>query len=157
MSIFMNYDNIKGETTAKGHEDWIDLLSLDWGVQRGITARVGTSKDREATSADVSELRITKYMDNTTPYLFKEAWVGKGKAVQIHLTKTGDTLENYMEYTLKDCMISGYRVNTEGERPVEEITLSFTKIEQKYTPYDDNHKAASPVSNGYDVATASMI
>ncbi|WP_223669974.1 Hcp family type VI secretion system effector, partial [Kangiella shandongensis] len=110
MSIFMNYDGIKGEATAKGHEDWIDVLSLDWGVQRGITARVGTSKDREATSADVSELRITKYMDNTTPYLFKEACVGKGKQVQLHLTKTGDTLENYMEYNLKDCMISGYRV-----------------------------------------------
>lgn len=62
-----------------------------------------------------------------------------------------------MEYVLSDCMISGYRVNSDGERPVEEITLSFTKIEQKYTPYDDDHKASSPISNGYDVAKASMM
>ena len=29
----------------------------------------------------------------------------------------------------------------------------FTKIEYKYTPYDDKHKACTPVSVTYDLTT----
>lgn len=157
MSIFMNYEGINGEVTAKGHEKWIDLISMDWGVNRGISAATGTSKDREATSTTVNAVTITKLMDETTPLLFTEACVGKGKQVKIDLTKTGDNLDNYMEYTLSDVMISGYSVQTGGERPVETITLSFTKVEMKYTPYDDNHKSTAAISAGYDITKAAMV
>ncbi|WP_097460379.1 Hcp family type VI secretion system effector [Mangrovitalea sediminis] len=157
MSIFMNYEGIKGEVTAKGHEQWIDIMTMDWGVNRNISAATGTNKDREATSTNVSNVTITKLMDETTPLLFTESCVGKGKKVEIHLTKTGDNLENYMEYTLTDVMISGYSMHTDGERPIETMTLSFTKVEMKYTPYDDKHKKTASISAGYDVTQAAMV
>ncbi|HYH66977.1 MAG TPA: type VI secretion system tube protein Hcp [Urbifossiella sp.] len=39
MPIYMQYDSgkIKGDVTAKGHEDWIELASFGWGVGRGIS------------------------------------------------------------------------------------------------------------------------
>ena len=152
----MNYEGINGEVTASGHEQWIDIDSYNWGATRGITAATGTNQNREATSVSINEFTITKLVDDATPYLFKEACIGTGKEVRIVSTKTGDKLEDYIEYVLKDVMISGYHVNTDGERPVETITLSFTKIEQSYTPFDDANNAKASVKNSYDLTTAQM-
>lgn len=157
MSIFMNYEGINGEATAKGHEQWTDILTLDWDVKRSLSAVTGTSKDREATSTTLSQVTVTKLMDESTPLLFTEVCVGKGKQVLIHLTKTGDVLENFIEYTLTDVMISGYEMVTAGGRPMEVITLSFTKLEMKYTPYDDKHKKTASIAAGYDIAKAAMV
>lgn len=152
----MNYEGINGEVTAAGHEQWIDLDSVNWGATRGITAATGTNQNREATSVSINEFTITKVIDDASPYLLKESCIGTGKQVTIALTKTGDKLETYLEYVLKDVMISGYHVNTDGERPVETITMSFTKIEQSYTPFDDANKAQASVKNSYDLSTAQM-
>ncbi len=152
----MNYEGINGEVTAAGHEQWIDLDSVSWGATRGITAATGTNQNREATSVSINEFTVTKLVDDASPYILKEACIGTGKLVTIALTKTGDKLEKYLEYTLRDVMISGYHVNTDGERPVEVITMSFTKLEQSYTPFDDANKAKASVKNSYDLSTAQM-
>lgn len=154
--MYINYQGIKGEANAKGHEDWIDVLSLDWGVSRAINSTTGTRQNREATSPNISEVTFTKLTDDSTPYLFREACTQGGKEVKIHLTKTADNLENYLEYTLTDCIVSNYMVSTDGERPIETISLSFTKIELRYTPHDNTGKAVSPISQIYNISKATM-
>lgn len=156
MSMYLNYEGIKGEATAEGHEEWIDIHSLQWGVSRGLSATTGTNQNREATSTTISEVTFTKLTDDSTPYLFREACVGKGKEVKIHLTKTDDTLQSYIEYTLRDVMISNYTVNTDGERPIESISLSFTKMELRYIPHDDQNNIKTPVSQIYDISLGKM-
>jgi type VI secretion system secreted protein Hcp len=157
MAIFLKYEGINGTVTAAGHEKWIDVQSMQWGVGRGISGSPGTTKDREATHPSVSEVTFTKLMDETSPKFFTEACVGKGKPVEIHLCKVGDKLETYMEYKLTNVMISGYSVSSGGDRPMESISLNFTKIEMNYIPYDDKHAAGSPVRSGYDLAAAKMV
>jgi type VI secretion system secreted protein Hcp len=51
-------------------------------------------------------------------------------------------------------IIDGYSVSSGGDRPSESISMNFTKIEYKYTPFDDQHKAGTPVPVTYDLATA---
>ena len=157
MAIFLKFEGINGTVTAAGHEKWIDVQSMQWGVGRGISSSPGTTKDREASHPSVSEVVITKLLDETSPKFFTEACVGKGKVVEIHLCKVGDKLETYMEYKLTNVMISGYSVSSGGDRPMESLSLNFTKIEMNYIPYDDKHAAGSPVRSGYDLATAKMV
>lgn len=157
MSMYLNYEGIKGEATAEGHEQWMDIDTLSWGVSRALSAKTGTNQNREATSTTISEVTFTKITDNATPYLFMESCIGKGKEIKIHLTKTDDTLQSYIEYTLRDCMISSYTVNSDGERPIETISLSFTKIELRYIPHDDKNNVATPVSQIYDVSLGKMV
>jgi len=158
MSIYVNIDGIKGKVTAKGHEEWIDASSLQWGVGRAISSAVGTSADREASKPSISEVSITKLMDESSPMIFTEACVGKGKKVLIDLCTVGsDQIDTYMSYELEECMISGYSVSTGGDRPSESISLSFTKMTMKFTPYDKNGKPASPLPAGYDMATGSKV
>ena len=97
---------------------------------------------------------ITKSMDAASTKLFIESVTGAaGKKVEIHLVSTGSPGVTYTEYTLTNALVSGYSVSTGGERPTESISINFTKIQYKFTPFDDKHKAGTPVSVSYDLAT----
>ena len=158
MSIYVQIDGVPGKVTAKGHEGWIDASSLQWGVGRAISSSVGTSADREASKPSISEVSITKLMDESSPLLFTEACVGKGKKVVIDLCTVGsDQIDVYMSYELEECMISGYSVSSGGDRPSESLSLSFTKMEMKFTPYDKNGKPGSPLPAGYDMAAGTKV
>ena len=159
MAAYLNYGAIKkGESLAKGHEGskgWIEVGSVQFGVGRGISTPVGTSSKREASAPKVSEIVVTKLMDSTSPLLFQEALIGKAVKAQVDLVETGsDQLNTYLELTLTNAMISGYSTSSGGDRPSESISINFTKIEYKYTPYDDQHKAGTPVPVTYDLTTA---
>lgn len=151
MAIYMQLEGVNGSVTAAGHEKWIDCSSLQWGVGRAISSTVGSTKDREASTPSISEVTLTKMMDEASPHLFTEATIGKAKKAKIHLCKTNDKPDHYMEYELENCMISGYSVSTGGDIPSESLSLSFTKIIMKYVPHDKNGKALSPVPAGYDL------
>lgn len=158
MTIYIKFDGIEGKATAEGHEKWLVVDSLQWGVGRAISSAVGSAKDREASKPSISEISFTKLMDQASPLIFTEACVGKSKKVEIHLCTTGtEKLQTYMEYTLEDCMVSGYSVSTGGDRPNESISLSFTKLEMKFIPYDDAGKAQSPIPAGYDMSLGKKI
>ena len=158
MAIYLKMDAIKGKVTTKGHEEWIDVDSLQWGVGRAISSAVGSSADREASKPSISEVSVTILMDESSPLIFTEACVGKSKPVQIHLCTTGtDSIDTYMEYELEDCMVSGYSVSTGGDRPSESISLSFTKMTMKFIPYDKDGKPESPIPEGYDMALGTKV
>ncbi len=160
MSIFIEYDGIKGEVSDPGHEKWMDVDDLQWGVARSITSATATQGDRESSNAVISDLMITRKMDSSTPKLFIESCCGTGKDVKIHLTKTGSGSGSsvYMEYTLKNALISSYNIAASSqstERPMESLTISFVDIEVKYTPYDEDGNAEAAIAVGYDTATNS--
>ena len=54
MPIYIKYGDIKGDVTAEGHKDWIEVNSFQWGVGRGISSPTGGGADRE--SSDGFEL-----------------------------------------------------------------------------------------------------
>ena len=157
MAIYLKIDGIDGDVTAEGHEKWIECMSMQFGVGRGITTPTGSSAERESSAPSVSEVSVTKNMDQSTPNLFSESCVGKSKEVKIDLIQTGEALETYMSYTLTDALISGYSVSTGGDRPTESVSFNFTKIEMKYTPYDNKHNAGSPLPAGYDVSLGKKV
>ncbi len=154
MAIYLNVDGLAGDVTAMGHEDWIECSSMQWGVGRGITTSTGSSQERESSATTVSDVTLTKVMDKCTPQIFKEACVGTAKKVNIDLIQTGGTqLDTYMTYELTNSLISGYSVSScIVGKPEESVSFNFTKVEMKYTPYDNEHNAGSPVPAFYDIS-----
>ncbi|MDE1566879.1 Hcp family type VI secretion system effector [Aquabacter sp. P-9] len=154
MAIYLNYDGIQGEATHQDHQKWIDVLSLSWGVGRAIATPSGSTNNREASEPSVSEVSIVKMFDASSPKLFTEACTGNaGKVVKIDLVSTGSPGVTYVTYTLTNALISSYSVSTSGDRPTESVSISFTKLEFKFTPYGDDNKAGTPVTVSYDLAT----
>lgn len=154
MAIYLKYDGIDGEATHNDHKKWIDVGSLQFGVGRAIATPSGSTANREASEPSVSEITVTKQYDASSPHLFVESCTGAaGKTVKIDLVSTGSPGVTYGQYTLTDTLVSAYSISTGGDRPTESISLSFTKIEFKLTPYDNANKAGTPITVSYDLAT----
>ncbi len=157
MAIYLEYDGITGNVTADGYQDQIGILSFAFGVGRAISMEPGNMANREATRPSVSEVTVTKMMDNASSSLFKEAVTGSsGKTVKLHFVQTGaEKVEEYCTYELEDCLVSSYSVSADGQdEPVESITLSFSKVLVNHIDSDRTNKGGSPARVGYDLATA---
>jgi type VI secretion system secreted protein Hcp len=148
-NTYLDYEGIKGETTAAKYKDMITLLSMDFNVHREITAYTGTAMDREASSTRLGDITITKLQDKASPYFFEEATIGKGKKAIFYITKQGDEIEEIMKIELTDAMISNYAVSVSGERPSESLTISYTEMTMTVTPTDDKNNITAPLVYGY--------
>lgn len=157
MAIYIQYEGIKGNTTADGYKDHLTVSSMQFGVGRGISMEPGNLSNREATRPTISEITVTKVADTSSTALFKEAVTGSaGKKVVIKFVQTGtDKLVEYMTYTLEDCLVSGYSISADSEGdPMESISLSFAKVMVNYNDFDKSNKSANPQRVGYDLTTA---
>ena len=157
MAVYMEYEGIKGNCTADGYADHIVVHSFSFGVGRGISMEAGNMSNREASRPQLSEINITKLADNSATALFKEAVTGaSGKKVVIKFVQTGaDSVQEFMDYTLEDVLVSGYSVSADSEGdPMETISLSYSKIMVNYADFDKSNKSTSPQRDGYDLTTA---
>jgi type VI secretion system secreted protein Hcp len=154
MAIYLKMDGIDGDATHEQHKKWLTVNSIQWGVGRSISTPTGSTFNREASEPHISEVMIAKDADASTPKLFGEACTGKaGKKVVIDFVTTGSPGDTYLQCTLNDTLVSSYSVSSGGDRPSENIGLSFTKMEMKYIPYDEKHKPGSPIVVNYDLTT----
>jgi type VI secretion system secreted protein Hcp len=156
MAIYMNYNNgsIKGDATQQKHEGWIAVNSFQWGVGRGISSAVGNSKNREASEPSVSEITITKVLDQASPLLCQEDLITKkGVPVVIDFVRTGDKGDDvFLKFTLTNTLVSGYSMSSGGDRPSESITLNFTKFEYSYTGMKEDGTPDTPNKVTYDMS-----
>lgn len=78
MAIYMNFNKNapKGNVTAKGYEDWIEVDSFNFGVGRGISMEAGAMANREASRPSISEVTVTKRIDAASGGLFKASVSG---------------------------------------------------------------------------------
>src|SRR5271165_1910169 len=160
MPIYMNYNSlaVKGDVTATGYANWIELSSFQWGVGRGISSPTGGSADRESSAPSVSEITVTKDQDSSTGPLLTEALKGEGVTVIIDFVKTSSgQLTKYMEYTLTNCMISGFSTSSGGDRLSESLSLNFTKIGVSPTTIDASGTISNATPVNYDVGLAQVV
>ena len=155
MAIYMNYNNIKGDVTETKHATWVELHSCQWGVGRGISSTVGSSAERESTAPSISEIVVSKENDVASGKLMTEALSGDGQTVQIDFTRTfKDSQEIYLTLTLTNTIISGYSHSSSGERPIETISLNFTKIQYTTNQMKPDGTQGDPDHVIYDLSTA---
>jgi type VI secretion system secreted protein Hcp len=161
MALYMKYNDgkIKGDVTAKGYENWIDLGSLQFGVGRGITMGVGSMSNREVSVPSLSEVTVTKMLDPASALLMKEAMAGAtGVKVEIAIVRTGNKeIEEVGRYALENVLISGYSISSGGDRPSESISLSYAKIMADLKGSDKENKNGENVKVGYDLALGTPI
>lgn len=142
---------IKGDATAQGYEECIDINSVQDGVGRAI-ALGGGGGGRQVSAPNFSEITLTKQMDRASVPLRREAGVGKSMAWTIHFVSTGPEPCEYYTIELFDTLLSSHSMSSGGDRPSESLSLNFTKI--RYTFYE-NSKAGTcgtPVSWCWDLA-----
>ncbi len=156
MATYMKVTGADGDVTEEGHKNWIELVECHWNMSRTIRSAVGVGKNRESSSAYVSEMTVTKYIDKASKGVANLAFVGKAGDIQVDHTRVDKGKEaTYRSYKLSDAIISSLTVTAVGtERATEVLTLNHTKIEIK--DYDENPdgSAGSPSTTTYNLQTA---
>lgn len=138
-NLFLQLPGIEGESTAQGHEQWIELTSYQFGASN--------PDPRAASAPSVSELVVTKSVDLSSPLLFQAVGAGTAFAnalLDVTRTAAGQT-QTYMKYELSDVFITSYSVSSSGERPTESLSLNFTKVEFSYFPQLPNGALGDPI------------
>lgn len=156
MPIYMQFEGIKGQVTAEGFKDQVQLDSFQLGVGRSVALSSGHGSNRETSSPSVSEIMVTKQQDAASIALLNASLFGEGKKCVISFTKTsadGKADQTYYVITLENTLVSGYSVSGTSEgRPSESISLNYTRIEAKYIETDAKNKAEKPAIATWDLA-----
>jgi type VI secretion system secreted protein Hcp len=154
--IFLLFDGITtatGETDShKGSEGWMKMDSLQWGTGRGV--KNDTGGNRMGDSVSFSEVTLTKELDAASAQLFKNSTTGQGKTATIRITATlaSGAEEKFMEYILEDAIITGFYHSSNGNRPIETITLNFSTVQFNQVELDVDGKTQGPNRVGYSVS-----
>lgn len=156
MAIYLKLGAVAGSVTAAGYTEWVDCSSLQWGVGKAVNTPVGSTANRECSTASVSEVTISKAMDKSSIALFKNAVAGSDKAalLKIHVLKQdGQQISPFVEYEFTNALISGYSVSTGGDRPIESLSFNFTKCQVKYVEANAEATEGNPTVAGFDLTT----
>ncbi len=153
----MQIADLSGNVTESGHKNWIEVDSFSFGCGRGVESHSpGHTSNREASTVSISEISVSKEMDETSPKLFILACIGTGKTVKIEFCRTGATPQVFASYVLSNVLVSSYSVNGDGSgaSPRESLSLNFDNIEYTYTPYKDDGSVGTPIGVKYNLAEA---
>lgn len=144
---------IKGDSTAAGFEDQIQLTSVNFNTSRNIVLPKGTGT-REAAGLFISEIACNKEFDIASPELFMQSVAGDSleKASLTYLqTDTDGKPQAYLVVTLQDPIVTNYTHSaTPGLRPSEAFSLNFTEIKLEYTQYT-GEKATKASPKGWNL------
>lgn len=160
MAIYLEFEGIKGNVTAKGYENHIAVDSVSFSGNRNVSMEPGHMTNREVGRPSINPITLSKKADSSVAALFKEFVSGAaGKKATIKYVQTGaDKVREYMSYTFENCLISHYSSSAAGENhPGENFQLSFSKITVNYVDTDATNKSGSPQRAGYDLAAAKAL
>jgi type VI secretion system secreted protein Hcp len=157
-NAFADFGDIKGESTDKEHKDWVSILKYDHAVTQPPSVTQKSAGGRSAEEVDHSEFSIVKLVDAATPKLYEAACKGTHiPQVVIELWRSGgDKPVKYMEFKLKEVLISGVIHNGDptgaAQFPTETVKLSYGYIEWTYTKQKPDGSAAGNVAAKWNVA-----
>jgi type VI secretion system secreted protein Hcp len=137
--IYIQIGDIKGESKAKGFEDWIEVYSYSFGVENSASLVFGGGGG--AGKATPSDLSLLIPYSKASPELFMACCTGKHfPAATMKIVKaSGDSNKAFLEYDLSTVIVSQYATSLSAggdERPVDSVALAFGKLETKYSIQD---------------------
>ncbi|MGC3987163.1 MAG: type VI secretion system tube protein Hcp [Pseudorhodoferax sp.] len=123
---------VKGEVTTAGHEEEIQLLRWNWGVSANTA--IG-STERTARRA-YRQLVVTKGIDAaSTALLSALATNDEIKEAVLTMRKAGGEALDYFTMTLESARVVAVDIEVGDDgRPVERVSIAFTKIGIAYQP-----------------------
>ena len=146
MAYFAKYDGIDGESNDAGHNNWIEIQSIDWGAQKSISGVSGISRRRAA--VDIEDLVITMAYEKASIKLQEKCLKGVViPRLQIELTTMFETRETYLKYDLTNVMVTGFDFSgsiESGGLPLLTVANNFEEVKVTYTEFDE---AGNPMGN----------
>jgi type VI secretion system secreted protein Hcp len=150
---FLSVDGVDGEAKRKGFEGQIELLSFNLGAHNPTT--IGSGGGGGSGKVVLSPFACTKVTDKASPALFQACCMGKHfpkAAVTLHKAG-GDAAVDYLKYAFEKVFIQSidWSGSSGGDdRPIEQLSFAYGKVEITYTPQTETGAKGSPVVASWD-------
>ena len=153
LAFFLSIPGIPGESTTKGFEGQIELLTWAWGVDAtGTIGSGGGGGSGKATPRDVIALADSGIQ---SPTLLLDTNTGRHLQTAL-LTCVRKPKKPFTFMTLKfdDVIITSYAVTPDPTNavPLDLVHLQFAKITHTVFPQNPDGSAGTPVSSSFDYA-----
>ena len=147
---YLKIEGIDGEASGENHKGEIEIQSFSWGVSNSGSMAGGGGGG--AGKASFSDFHITKTLDKSSPKLMEAVATGE-HLKSLTLRKSGGTQQEYYIIQLSDILVSSYSTSSgSGDKPMEEVSFTYQKIEMQYIPQNPDGTAGEAVKAGYDLA-----
>jgi type VI secretion system secreted protein Hcp len=153
---FLKLEGIDGESTRKGYEKQMAILSFSWGGSNPST--IGVTGGGGGGKGELSSLSFMKKADSASPLTFQKCMEGEHikKATLTLLKSGGKEAVDFVKYEMEKVYIDSvqYSGSSGGDdQPIESISLSFGKLSYTFTPQKADGTKGSPVVGQWDVTT----
>lgn len=155
--MFLQLNNINGESQDENFQNAIDVLSYSWGVANSGSAQY--QKGSGTGKATFQDLHITKRVDSSSPILFQACATGEHiTSGTLSIRKAGGTSALvYLTYALTNILVSSVSSGSGGADVQESVTLNFQQVKVTYTPQAETGGGDAAVDFGWDIAAHKSI
>lgn len=158
VDVYLQIDGIKGESQDSQHKDWIEVTSINWGVQQPKSATASTGGGHTAERAELSDISFSKLADMSSPLLLQNCATGKtiprAKFEFFRADADGDRVK-YYEIELENVLIGMVTPHLGNSTSflTENVNLKFSKVKWKYTQQKVGGGSGGNTAGGWDLAT----
>lgn len=153
VDMFLELQEIPGESQKKDHEGQWDILSFSYGVVQQGAFDIG-GKGGGSGKAEFQDISVVKYLDKASPKLFQECAKGTHfKKATIYVRKAGEQPLEYLKVELEDLIISSVQNSgsASGDAPMESVTLNCAKITENYIEQTETGGKGASVAGTFDI------
>jgi type VI secretion system Hcp family effector len=151
------HSKFKGGSTAKGHEDSIEILSVNHS--QILPVQVSQSREGGLSAGDPvhSPITVTYELSAASPKVDESLNTGDHvDKIELHFDKPGGDALTFHKITLEDVVISRHDLsaNSKGNEmvPVYTMDLTYNKISGETKTMDKGGKPKGTVASSYSVA-----
>jgi type VI secretion system secreted protein Hcp len=153
---FLKIDSITGESTDSKHSAEIEVLAYQLRASQTGTFDSGTGGGTAGRAAWHPFLFVAK-TSKASPKMMLACANGQGlSSAVLTCRKAGKTPQEYLVVTMSNVVVYHYSLRDPGfttpPTPMDVVALTFSKIQQQYTPQNADGSLGSPVTTGYDLA-----
>jgi type VI secretion system secreted protein Hcp len=165
--IFLKLDGINGESTTKGHDKEIEVVSYDQSIDASVPSPGGGGGG--AGKSTFSGVRFRKLLDTASIPIALACASGLHIATaRFAFRRASNSPVDFYIVALEDVVIThaGVCASAEAQAPLrfetlakspagatllEEVTLHFAKIRWEYRTINAKGQALPPITGGWDV------
>ena len=159
VDMFLEIRECPGESSKKGHEGQIDIVSFSFGAtQSGSFARGGAGGG--SGKAEFQDISIVKEVDKASPKLFQACAAGTHfQKATIYVRKAGDRPLEYYKVEMQDLIVSSVQNSgaASGDNVMESVTMNCAVINFTYVEQDAKGGAGATVTAGFDVRAGQKV
>lgn len=151
---FLKLDGIEGESSQKGHENQIDLLSWSWGESNSGSSAAGGGSGSGKVS--MQDFNFAMKINKSSPLLFKACANGAHiKEGTLTCRRAGKEPRPYLTIKFTDCLVSSFQTGgSQGDEvPTDSISINFSKIDYSYSPQKADGTLGTAIPAAYDLKT----